>query len=121
MSKSIKLEWQGAEYFVGESEVFELAGEIEEVVTLGDLARMKDSPKFVKLSKAYAVMLKFAGAQNVTAQQVHAHIMASIKGASEDAKMSVLLTAVSTLMEILMDGAPEQASGDGGKTQAGGS
>lgn len=122
MTNSVKLTWRGKDYIIAESDVFEVAGEIEEVVTLADLAAMAQSPKFVKLSKAYAVMLKYAGAKNVTAQQVHSEIMAGIKGKGDAEIKEVLFSAIEALMHILMDGAPMDVQGDdGGKQKAGGS
>jgi hypothetical protein len=121
MPKSIKLQWKGQEYLISEREVFEVAGEIEEVVTIGELAEMAKRPKFVKLSRAYAVMLKFAGAKNVTAQDIHSEIMGAIKGKSADDTKLVLFSAIESLMTILMDGAPEADGDDKGKGTAGAS
>lgn len=105
--KQISIEWEGEEFTIGENEAFALGERIEDIVTLPELALMAQRPKFRKLARCYAEMLNFAGART-TAEKVHSVMMAEIKGASGDEKQMMISTAITTLIEILMDGAPQQ-------------
>ncbi len=104
--KKIEIEWNGEKYFISESEAFELGERLEDIITISELAEMSEKPKFRKLSRCYSEMLNFAGA-NTTPQKVHKLMMNEIKGLSENQKIMVATQAVTTLIEILMDGAPE--------------
>lgn len=107
----IQIEWKGETYVIPENEVFEVGEQIEDIVTLADLHGMATNPRFRKLARCYAVMLRHAGA-SVTDQDVHTHMMDGLKG--EDDKAILALNAVTTLTNILMDGAPEMDEDDEG-------
>ncbi len=104
--KKIEIEWNGEEYIISENEAFELGERLEDIVTISELAQMAEKPKFRKLSRCYSEMLNFAGA-HTTPQKVHKVMMNEIKGMDEDQKNMVATQAIMTLIEILMDGAPE--------------
>lgn len=112
--KQINIEWQGEKFTIGEHEAFELGERLEDIVTLAELASMAEKPKFRKLARCYAEMLNFAGAR-VTAEKVHSHMMNEIKGLDESKKTLIVAEAISTLIEILMDGAPTNEEPDDGK------
>lgn len=112
--KQISIEWEGEEYTIHETEAFALGERLEDIVTLPELALMGQRPKFRKLARCYAEMLNFAGART-SAEKVHAVMMAEIKGASSDQKQMMISTAIATLLEILMDGAPQEDTGDSKK------
>lgn len=112
MSKSITLEWRGTEYFIGESDAFAVGEQVEEVVSLTELANMGHRPKFFKLARAYGVMLRFAGAPNVKDAEIHSEMMAAIKGGQTEKVQELIAGAVAPLLHILMDGAPTDG-GDG--------
>lgn len=104
---NIKLTWKGKDYTIPEKKAFEVGDEIEDVLTLYELAAMGKRPKFHKLARCFGIMLRFAGCK-VSDREVHSEMMTQIKsGAGED---MVAANAVNALMAVLLDGAPE---GDG--------
>lgn len=112
--KRIDIEWKGEAYTISESQAFELGERIEEIVTLGELAEMASRPKFRKLAKCYAEIINFAGGR-VTAAEIHSEMMDQIKAQNQDASALLAAEAIGTLIEILMDGAPQEEAGDEGK------
>lgn len=103
--KQIEIEWKGEQFTIGENEAFELGERLEDIVTLSELAEMSSKPKFRKLARCYAEMLRFAGAR-VTPEQVHKQMMDEIKKLDGDKKTMMVAEAIGVLIEILMDGAP---------------
>lgn len=117
----IELEWDGKSYFISESEAFEVGEIVEDIATLPEIAAMETSPKFFKLARCFAAMLRFAGAQ-VTPQLVHKRMMDEVKSASESERATFIAAAVGSLVALLMDGAPEvEDDGDGKKKTVSGS
>lgn len=112
--KQINIEWRGELLTIGEHEAFELGERIEEIVTLAELSNMATHPKFRKLARCYAEMINFAGG-HTTPGEVHSKMMAELKSGDSDKKEILVAEAVSTLIDILMDGAPEGDGGDGKK------
>lgn len=106
--KTIKIEWGGEKYTIREADAFELGEAIEDIMPLSALSTMAESPNFRRIARCYAEMLNFAGA-NVTPSEIHSEMMRQLKGASEVSRLELITVAISTLMEILMDGAPEDA------------
>ena len=107
MMKQISIQWGGENYTIPEKHVFELGERIEDIVSLSDLSKLAESPNFRRIARCYAEMINFAGG-HVTAQEVHSAMMDQLKGASDDDRLTVITSAISTLLEILMDGAPEE-------------
>lgn len=120
----IVLTFRGETYRVPETKAFELGAEVEEVVTLSEIATWGQNPKFFKIARACGVMLRFAGAR-VSDTEVKDEIDASIAravagGAGADvAKDLFAVVAVQQLQAVLFKDAPQ--SGDSaapGKTTA---
>ncbi len=109
--KQISVDWKGKAYTVKEDQAFALAEEIEDIVTLSELGNMGEKPKFIKLARCYAAVVNFAGG-HAEPQEVHSHIMASIKGEGDAGKADMLANLAGGLIEMLMDGAPEPDEDD---------
>jgi hypothetical protein len=105
--KKIEIEWDGEKLVIDENKAFEIGERIEEIVTLSELLQMQTKPKFFKLSRCYAEMINFAGGR-ATPQEVHTRMMDEIKSTTDEGKTIMIGQAVSTLLEMLMDGAPEE-------------
>ena len=110
----IVLNFRGQSYTIREGSAFEVAEEIEDIVTLGEITTWGRNPKFTKISRCFGTMLRFAGC-DVSDQTVYKDMMASItrlaaKGDEDQARGLMAAQAVSALMAVLMGGAP---MGDG--------
>lgn len=111
----IVLNFRGGSYTIRETSAFDVAEQIEDIVTLGEITTWGRNPKFTKISRCFGAMLRFAGCI-VTDQDVYKDMMASItqlsaNGDESQARGLMAAHAVSALMAVLMGGAPE---GDGG-------
>lgn len=110
----VELEWKGRQFVVPEDRAFELGEVVEDIITLAELPDLATRPKFRKIARIYGAMLRFAGAK-CTDAEVHSEIMAEIKSGSE--KQELVTRAISTLVAILMDGAPEGDGAEEGKKE----
>lgn len=75
--KSITLIFGGAEYFVSENDAWGLIEAVEEVVSIAWLApRLSDltALPMVRIYRAYAAALNYAGAKNVTLEAIRAGV-----------------------------------------------
>lgn len=104
---AIKIAWKGEAFSIKETDVFELGEQIEDIISLADLAKMAKAPNFRRIARCYAVMINFAGG-HVTAKEIHSEMMVHLKAAGEGDKMALITSAITTLLEILMDGAPTE-------------
>ena len=115
MMQKIELTWKGEDFTIPESEVFEVGEQIEEIVTLGELSAMSSKPQFRKLSRCFSVMINHAGG-TATPAEVHSMMMEQIKAGTGRGDLAT--AAISTLVEILMDGAPERDGDEGSEKKA---
>lgn len=121
----IVLKWRGQEYRIPDSRAFEAGAAVEEVVTLSDLQSFATRPRFFVIAKAMGALLRFAGVK-VSDSEVKREIDASILKASkagadaEAAKEAFAVNAISQLMQVLFEGAPndEEEGGSVGETSA---
>lgn len=117
MMREITLSWNGKDYTIPASKGFQIGEQIEEIVTLGDIATWAQRPRMFKLARCYATMLRFAGCRAVTDAQVFEAIM----GADGDAQAASekAAQAMTALVEVLVGGAPIATEGDApGKASA---
>ena len=103
----ITLKFKDESFTISESQAFEVGEVVEDVVTLPELAKWGESPKFFKLARAYGAMLRFAGCK-VSDQEVHAEMMGQIRNAEDGGEEILAAQAVANLIAILMNGAPEE-------------
>ena len=117
--QSVEFDWNGATYSITEDQVFEVVAELEEVITLSELAAMEDKIKFNKLASAFTVVLSFVG---VPAKQVDVYraLMNDVRNGGEN-ELKLVMTVVTTLVNILMGGSPEaeETTGDAKKKTKG--
>ncbi len=107
--KKIEIEWQGETLTIGEDQCFELAEEVEEVITLVDLSEIIKRPKLTKMARAYSVMINFAGGESTPAE-VHKSMMQQLRNVpDEDGERRIIASdALNALVMIIMGGAPEE-------------
>jgi len=104
MSAMIEIEWKGETLTIRENQAFEAAEAVEEVFTLGELAKFESKPKLAALSRGFAALVNFAGGK-ATPQEVRQSALAAMKAGENEA--AVLTSIMSALVEVLMDGAPD--------------
>lgn len=110
-ARAIELEWQGETYVIPESETFEVAEQVEEIIDLADLERFRRNPKFTKIAKCYGVMLRHAGAR-VSDSEIHQEIVHGAMGDGQEAYMA--LQAITVMTHLLTSGMPmDDVSPDG--------
>lgn len=80
--EDVKLNWDGQEYTIPANRVMRLIQAVEDVVTLPELQDCILRMRVARVSEAYAVMLRFAGA-SVTAEEVYAGIFESGENMTE--------------------------------------
>ncbi len=100
----IAMEWGGKTYTILPSEAFVVGEEVEAIVTLAEIPEMVKNPRFRKLARVHGTMLRHAGA-DVTDQAIHAAMIEEVKNPTNG--QVLWAQALSALVAILMDGAPE--------------
>lgn len=113
----IVLKWKGAEFRIPDKRAFEIGEQVEDIVTLTEIASWGTSPKFFKIAKCFGAMLRFAGCR-VSDAEVHKEMMAGVK-AGTMAEDLVAAQAIAGLIAVLMDGAPDgESEGEAGEISA---
>lgn len=121
----LTITWDGKDYRVAEDQTFELMEAIERHITLPDLLVMVGSgrPNFSALARPLHEMLKYAGVRNVPSlldlrRMLVGEGMANMqaKVAGGESVTGAAMTAIGTLLTILMDGAPDMSKVDEKKT-----
>ncbi len=107
----IRLVWKGEEIVIPEDRAFAIGEQVEEIVTLAEIATWTTNPRMFKLARAFATMLRFAG-KRVSDRQVHDAIMG--RDSDKEDAASQAAAAMTGLVEVLMGGAPP-ASGEAKK------
>lgn len=87
----IHIEWDGAEYEIPPDSVLRVLQALEgEGFSLAMLSRMRGEMQMARLSKAYAIILRFAGCRGVSEVDVYQALMTGLAEESEEvaARMS---------------------------------
>ncbi len=106
---AIVLSFRGETYRIPEERAFEIGERIEDIVTLAEILSWGNAPRFFKIARCFAEMLRFAGLK-VTDREVHTEIMDQLKATGADGEV-LAVRALEALVAVLMDGAPV-AEGD---------
>ncbi len=116
MSRAINITFKGKTFSIPAYKAFEVGEAVENIATLADMARWQSNPRFHAIARCYGIMLRFAGAK-VSDSDVHSEMMDQIKamradGAAPNVANLFHLQAIQSLMEVLMDGMPDEMRGD---------
>lgn len=111
--RGVRFPFKGVEYHVPAERAFALGEQIEDIVTLTEIASWGKAPKLFKLARCFAAIIRFAGGK-VTNEEVHEEMMDQIKSGGAGSDL-IAAQAISALIAILMNGAPE---GDGEADEA---
>lgn len=101
--RAVNMTWRGVDYIIPANKAFDVGADIEEIMTMADIAHWQVRPKLRKLAKAYGAMLRFAGCKvaDVT-------VFDDMMSVQEDAGGQVpVFAALAALAELLTGGAPE--------------
>lgn len=117
----IVLNWKGVDYTIPASKAFAVGEQVEDVLSMADIAAMGTSPKFFKIARAFGVMLRFAGCK-VSDDEVHREITASLMQAGKvgSAEQVFAAEALRQLSAVLTMGMSEAVgdTADAGETPA---
>ena len=89
MFEQISLKWKDVDYVIPSDKVMGLIECVEDVMTLEELN--SDGVKRVKLSRAFAVALTYAGAKDVNIEEIYSSLFDRTKGAQVTAVVNNLL------------------------------
>ena len=104
--QDVTFNWKGTEYRVEAREVLPLIARVEDVITLGELVDASNTGKvpIAKLSKAFGVALRYAGAK-VTDEEMYAGMFSGEKLSA--VRMSIMaLISMMVPPEALQDHEP---------------
>jgi hypothetical protein len=105
----VALEWQGAQYTIPHNRVLRTIAAVEEVITLGGLARSARDVPPAKISIAFGIILRAAGA-NVTDDEVYDGMF--VEGGSFEVQR-VAEAVMALLAMMLPNSAKAKAAADG--------
>ena len=90
------LNWEGRDYTIPSDRVMGAIAVVEEVITLGELARVSQSGNvnISKLARAYSVLITYAGATNASWEVVYKSMF--------QGNQQVALLAVRSLLVMMM-------------------
>lgn len=112
--RAVKMQWRGVEYTIPANRAFQIGEEVEDIVTLAEIAQWGARPKMHKLARCFATMLRFAGCKVADAT-----VFDDMMAAKEDASgQMVAAQAIAALAELLTGGAPEGEGDAPEKTSA---
>jgi hypothetical protein len=111
--QDVTLVWKGTEYRVEAREVLPLIAKVEDVITLGELVDASNTGKvpIAKLSKAFGVALRYAGAK-VTDDEMYA-------GMFSGEKLSAVRMSIMALIGMMVPPEALQDKEPVGKKKAG--
>jgi hypothetical protein len=89
--QDVTFSWKGAEYKVEAREVLPLIAKVEEIITLGELADASNTGKvpLAKLSKAFGVALRYAGAK-VTDEEMYVGMFENASAGMAAARSAIM-------------------------------
>ncbi|MES2814468.1 MAG: hypothetical protein V4720_06200 [Pseudomonadota bacterium] len=109
----IRLTFKGADYVIPDDRAFELGERLEDIVTLGQMAKLFADPKFYTIARCFGTMLRYAGCK-VSDREVLTEMMDRLKAGGPGAGRSTAIEALAQISAVLMDGAPT----DGAESEA---
>lgn len=102
MRSNLTIQWQGKDYTILASDAFDVADQIEDVITISEIPSLAAKPKLTTIAKVYGIMLRYAGAK-VRDDEIRSAILREMKsGQTENMMADGVILA---LLEILFDGA----------------
>lgn len=97
--RAVKMQWRGKDYTIPANKAFEIGEQVEDIVTLSEVAAWGNRPKMFKLAKVYGTMLRFAGCK--VADTTVLEEITPVQGKEQDAAAA----AIAALVDLLLSGA----------------
>jgi Ribonuclease G/E len=119
--RGLKIHFRGKDYLVPATRVFDVADQIEDVVTISALPAVVNELKITKLAKIAGIILRAAGLKGVTDQDVYAEMKAErdglLKAATSGAapvmgEHLLIGQVMRELTRVLFEDAPEIEPGE---------
>lgn len=95
----VELEWEGVKYTLkGDGQIMKAIAAVEDSLTLAELFQGQESGRIplAKLSMAYAILLRHAGARQISDAEVYAGMWAN------GADASAIQEAITSLLALMM-------------------
>lgn len=95
----VELEWEGVKYTLkGDGQIMKAVAAVEDHLTLAELFQGQESGRvpLAKLSMAYAILLRHAGARQISDAEVYAGMWAN------GADASAIQEAITSLLALMM-------------------
>jgi hypothetical protein len=99
--RAVEMKWRGKAYTIPANKAFDAGEQVEDVVTLGEISSWGANIKTRKLSKAYGVLLRYAGAK-VADVTVLEEITSTGSGLADAGQ------AVKALVDVILSGANQR-------------
>ena len=97
--RAVEMTWRGKAFTIPANRAFEIGEQVEDIVTLAEVASWGSRPKMFKLAKCYGAMLRFAGAK--VADVTILEEITPVEGRQQEAAAQ----AVNALVDLLLSGA----------------
>jgi len=112
--RAVEMQWRGKKYTIPATQAFQIGEQIEDIVTLAEIAQWASRPKMHKLARCYGTMLRFAGCKVADAT-----VFDEIMGAkTDDHGNFAAAQAIGALAELLTGGSPDGEGDQPEKTSA---
>ena len=109
----IRIVFRGDEYVIPDSRAFEIGERVEDIASLPEILGWAKKPKFFKMARCFGEMLRASGGR-MSDKDVHSEMMKDFSAGNP----GTYFAALSALISVLMDGAPQSKGGDEGKPDA---
>lgn len=106
--REISIKFKGVTYTISENRAFQIGEQVEEIISLRDIATWQEKPRMFKLARAIGAMLRFAGAK-AKDQEVLDELTT---GDDASGAQSNATEAMSSLISLLTNGAQGGGGGD---------
>jgi hypothetical protein len=107
MAQGVSFKWGGITYRIPDSEVFQAAERMENILPLSKVQAFAAAPNVATLARLFAAMIEQAGGR-VDPRDIRRRLLADAAGGGEDAGALAreIQSAQGAILGILMDGAP---------------
>lgn len=111
--RPIALTWDGETVTIPETQAFEVADLVEDIIPLGEFGEAVNSMKSRKIAECYSVMLNFAGIP-VTKEEVFSKLISRIDASKGVTAVQAFKDAIEGLAAVLTNGMETPAGSSGG-------